>query len=309
MALESAFDRLWPIYCSDLDFDGTLEAELAVAPAEMTADSVEALVVHALDRQCSEGNVHGVSLAAILLTRLAGSAADQGAVAGALARLCDPDVLEDLKLDCPAVEDHLALLESALGRGPRRLRVLAVRNGLSPTSETVRALRGAVDLRIPGSPHIAATGNEDAQGKGEREMADILRQHLQRHAVDLVLVQSRGCRLVVEYLISGARPYWSGPVLALSPAGDAGRALAASLHPGSVLLAASSNDLPGGTHPVLQHSDITAMASAAAMQPARRELVFEEAGRDSWAGVVAELVQRTVAKSAAEWAEGSDARR
>merc|ERR1719327_1938103 len=138
-----------------------------------------------------------------------------------------------------------------LGGGRRRLHVLAIRNGFAPESASARALRDAVDLRVPGSPYIAETGNEDAQGRGEQEMAQLLRAHVRAWPVDLVLAQSRGCRLVLEQLVGGDDPCWRGPVLALSPAVEL-----------------------GGAHPVLQRDDAERLRAAAAAHPARRTFVF-----------------------------------
>lgn len=128
-------------------------------------------------------------------------------------------------------------------------------------------------------------------------MIEILRRYFEAHSVDLVLAQSRGCRLLVEHVIGGEAPCWSGPVLVLSPAGEWGSKLAASSHPGSVLIAARGEDLVelGGAHPVLQRFDIDAMATASAARPEHRAFLFEEDRRGGWAAAVVALTQRAVA--------------
>merc|ERR1712004_847247 len=125
-------------------------------------------------------------------------------------------------------------------------------------------------------------------------MIAILRNHLQTHAVDVVVAQSRGCRLLVQHIIGGDAPCWSGPVLALSPAGEWGLAAATAQHNGSVLLTASGDDLVelGGAHPVLQRSDIEAITAAVAARTENRAFLFEEDRRGGWADIVVTLAQR-----------------
>lgn len=230
---------------------------------------------------------------------------EQGAAAGAcvaveaaLARLREPEMLADLAEDCPRAPKLLAELSSslqlALGRvsedvaPPPRIRVLAVRNGFDPASPAARALRDACDLRVPGSPYIAETGNEDVGGKGEEEMVDLLRLHLRTQPVDLVVAQSRGCRLLVQHIIGGDDPCWAGPVLALSPAGEWGAALASSeVYEGRMLIAFSGRDMIelGGAHPVLTRSDVDAISLAvdASQAQGARRLCYEEERRGGWA--------------------------
>jgi len=303
MALQAAFDRLWLCYCSDIRLDDAVEVELNAFSEPLSGEDVEALLRQALDKSCSEVAARGTELAVLMLRQLElRSLSTPGAVVTAIAKLQEPENLEDLTLDCPQAPQLLADMIASFDAKsvPRRLRVLAVRNGFSPGSAAAKAVRRVAELRMPGSPHIAETGNEDAGGKGEQETIDIIRQHLQKHEVDLVIAQSRGCRLLAEHIVGGSSPCWSGPVLALSPAGEWGLALTAA-HSGRLLIAASGNDLIelGGAHPVIQRSDVEAMAVAVALRPATQDMIFEEERRCGWDDAVVPLLHQAVTQKPA----------
>lgn len=296
MVLNALFDILWPRYRSDIAFDDSLNENADVLAAPLRVEDVEELLLYALDKHCAETGASGTALAALMLQKAMNTSETRAVVMEAVERLRDPEVLEDLALDCPKAPQVLSDMAASLqlkDKTPRRLRILAIRNGFGPACPAAKALRQTCDLRVPGSPYVAETGNEDAGGRGEQETLAILRQHLQTHSVDLVVAQSRGCRLLVQHIIGGETPCWSGPVLALSPAGEWGLALAAGSHRGSLLIAASGDDLVelGGSHAVLQRGDIESMASAISAHGALREFLYEEDRRGGWADSIVKLVQ------------------
>lgn len=294
------FDRLWPCFSADVGLDEALEtaAETLIAPQ---VEEVEGLLMHALEKPCSEAGVSGIALAMLMLGKFMAVPETVAAVKEAVTRMRDTEVLEALELDIsPNVGKLLKELMVSLKLerdAPPRLRVLAIRNGFNLSTLAAKALRQSCDLRAPGSPHIAETGNEDAGGQGEQEMVAILNQHLQTHTVDLVVAQSRGCRLLVQHIIGGDTPCWSGPVLALSPAGEWGPTLAASAHAAGVLIAANGDDLVefGGAHPVITRDDVEIMKAAEAAWPSRRTFVYQEERRGGWADIAPALAIRASA--------------
>lgn len=144
MALVATFDSLWPYYCSDVGLDEALDASadtLAVLPC--TGD-VEALLTHALNKHCAETGAPGTELAALMLGRLKATPEAGTTIAEAMATLQAPEVLEDISLDCPKALQLLADLATSLslaGDSPRRLRVLAIRNGFNLSCSAAKALR------------------------------------------------------------------------------------------------------------------------------------------------------------------------
>jgi len=139
-----------------------------------------------------------------------------------------------------------------------RLHVLAVRIGIGWNDGTGHALRAperGIDFRSPGSAHYAETGTDDAGGKSEKEMLAALRAHLARYPdVDIVVAQSRGCRLLAALLEptdDATEAVWSGPVLVLSPAGGPTKDLGwgakiFSSPAAAVVVAVSEGDLSTG---------------------------------------------------------------
>jgi len=249
-------------------------------------NDVEALLLHSFDKNAAQ-------LARHILDRLIATGrltrADIDAI---VAKLKEPDNLDDLRCDFPRVEEYLA--EATHEKG--RLHVLAVRNGFDFQGPTVRALHMALgmDFRAPGSTHIASTGNEDAHGKGEQEMAQILKEHVKNHQVDVVMAYSRGCRLLAEHLLS-AECIWAGPIILLSPAGEWGAKLLRS-NACAVIVAVSDNDLVGhgGSHPVITEEDLEDMRCAVKEQGPSRHLVLAgvDAGIQGWANEVAGFVHK-----------------
>jgi len=296
MALQSAFDELWPLYRTDLGFDDALLAR-ASSIGSCSVQDVEGLLLAAIERSDASMNVRGVSAAALLLEALPAELNMCEVVAEVLTRLRKPEVFEDLKLDLPRLQDDLSEVETVLSLNgkTRRLRVLVVRDGFSPDTPTARALHEVAEVRIPGSSYVAETGNEDEQGRGEHEVVESLRSHLQSRPVDLVVAQSRGCRLVAEHLVGGTSPCWAGPVLALSPAGQWGRVLMES--PASaVLVAASGNDVIelSGHHAVLELADIEELRQTVSNKNGR-SLVFDEQRHQlDWGETIGKLLHEAI---------------
>mmetsp|Transcript_50352 Transcript_50352/g.146077 ORF Transcript_50352/g.146077 Transcript_50352/m.146077 type:complete len:311 (+) Transcript_50352:83-1015(+) len=303
MELCEVFDRLWPLYCKDIGFDQALAAEAAAAVAG-DAKSIEELLMCAFERSEASLNLRGVSLAVLLLEKLDEAGLEvKGPAREALATLRDPEVLEDITLDVPRAPQFLSEVEASLGLDssqPRRLRILAVRNGFAPDSACARALRDVADLRIPGSAYVAETGNEDAQGRGEQETVEVLREHLRGRPVDLVIARSRGCRLLSEHLVGdgiAGEASWRGPVLALSPA-DPRYAEALWASPASaVLVAACGADVVDlqGSHAVLTLEDVERLGGLAA-KPGRSFVYQQE--RQDWADELPTLIRDAVGHAA-----------